>query len=385
MNSNLQPFSGLLVVSVEQAVAAPLCSRQLAEGGARVIKIERHEGDFARGYDTAVNGESAYFVWANHGKESLCLNFKDPEDAKLLHRLLKKADIFIQNLAPGACQRAGFGAEELREKYPRLITCDISGYGDSGEYKEMKAYDFLVQCESGLVSINGSPDAYGRIGVSVCDIGAGMNALIGIQNALLMRAQSGKGSGVSVSLFDTAADWMQVPYLHHTYAGKAPERVGLHHPSIAPYGGYTTADKKILAISIQNEREWVNFCRNILQQSSLADDSRFNNMKKRVENRKHLDRIIESVFSRNTKESLEIMLKNNAIAFGVMNTVETFSQHPQLRKKTVILENGERAEIIDSAIQYSNQTNKEKTLSTVPSLGKHTQKIQQEFAELSKQ
>ena len=196
----LQPFAGLLVVSIEQAVAAPLCSCQLAEGGARVIKAE---GDFARAYDSAVNGESSYFVWANHGKESLTMNFKEESDAQLLHRILSKADIFIQNLAPGACERAGFGSQQSREKYPQLITCDVSGYGDTGEYKAMKAYDFLVQCESGLVSINGSPEGYGRIGVSVCDIGAGMNALIGIQNALLVRAQSGKGSGIQVSLFDT--------------------------------------------------------------------------------------------------------------------------------------------------------------------------------------
>jgi len=238
-----QPYEGLMIVTVEQAVAAPLCSCHFADGGARVIKIERSGGgDFARKYDKAVKGESSYFVWANHGKESLELNIKDDEDKVLLDNILAKADVFIQNLAPGAIARAGFDPEELRARFPRLITCDISGYGDSGSYREMKAYDFLVQCESGLVAISGSPDAYGRIGVSVCDIGAGMNAVMGIQKALLLRARTGKGSGVKVSLFDTAADWMTVPLMHATYGGKAPQRVGLHHPSIAPYGGYETAD-----------------------------------------------------------------------------------------------------------------------------------------------
>ena len=285
LNTNPQPFAGLLVVSIEQAVAAPLCSCQLAEGGARVIKIERYDGDFARHYDSAVKGESSYFVWANHGKESLTMNFKQPDDAELLHSLIAEADIFIQNLAPGACERAGFGSEELRKKHPKLITCDISGYGESGDYADMKAYDFLVQCESGLVAINGSPEAYGRIGVSVCDIGSGMNALIGIQNALLIRARTGKGMGVKISLFDTAADWMQVPFLHAEYAGKAPKRAGLHHPSIAPYGGYTTQDNEILAISIQNEREWANFCSEILGNAALAVETHFNNVKNRVTNR----------------------------------------------------------------------------------------------------
>ena len=380
MENNQKPFSDLLVVSIEQAVAAPLCSCQLAEGGARVIKIERAEGDFARNYDSAVNGESAYFVWANHGKESLTMNFKEAHDADLLHRILAKADIFIQNLAPGACERAGFGSAVLREKYPQLITCDISGYGDSGEYRDMKAYDFLVQCESGLVAINGSPEGYGRIGVSVCDIGAGMNALIGIQNALLVRAKTGKGSGVQVSLFDTAADWMQVPFLHSEYGGKAPQRVGLHHPSIAPYGGYETADHEILAISIQNEREWLNFCRDVLQQEPIASDARFNTVNNRVANRKALDHIIEAVFSQKTRAELETILKNAAIAYGAVNSVESFAKHPQLRRKAVTLQDGSNVDIIDSPIKHS-ATADQTSFGTVPSLGQHSEAIRKEFAE----
>lgn len=384
MSDDVKPFEGLLVVSIEQAVAAPLCSCQLAEGGARVIKIERAEGDFARHYDTAVEGESAYFVWANHGKESLTMNFKEEQDAQLLDRLLAKADIFIQNLAPGACERAGFGSEVLRETYPQLITCDISGYGDEGDYRDMKAYDFLVQCESGLVSINGSPEAYGRIGVSVCDIGAGMNALIGIQNALLRRAKTGKGSGIQVSLFDTAADWMQVPFLHSEYAGKAPKRVGLHHPSIAPYGGYTTSDNEILAISIQNEREWLNFCRDVLQQESIATDTRFNTMNNRVTNRIQLDDIINQLFSSKTRLELEHILKQASIAYGAVNSVESLAKHPQLRRKAVTLQNGKTAEIIDSAIRYlsdsDNTDSTKKRFGAIPSLGQHSEKIRAEFS-----
>lgn len=375
-----QPFAGLLVVSIEQAVAAPLCTCQLAEGGARVIKIERAEGDFARHYDTAVEGESAYFVWANHGKESLTMNFKQDDDAQLLDRLLSKADIFVQNLAPGACERAGFGPESLREKYPQLITCDISGYGDEGSYRDMKAYDFLVQCESGLVAINGSPEGYGRIGVSVCDIGAGMNALIGIQNALLVRANTGKGSGIQVSLFDTAADWMQVPFLHSEYAGKAPKRAGLHHPSIAPYGGYETSDNEILAISIQNEREWKNFCRDVLELEDIATNERFDNVNKRVANRLELDEVIDQLFSSKTRAELEIILKQAAIAYGAVNSVESLAKHPQLRRKSVTLSNGSKAEIIDSAIRHTATANQTE-FGAIPSLGQHSEKIRSEFAE----
>jgi crotonobetainyl-CoA:carnitine CoA-transferase CaiB-like acyl-CoA transferase len=378
MTTSVKPFDGLLVVSIEQAVAAPLCACQLAEGGARVIKIERAEGDFARGYDTAVNGESSYFVWANHGKESLVLNFKEEGDAGLLHKLLENADIFIQNLAPGACERAGFGSAVLREQYPQLITCDISGYGDEGAYRDMKAYDFLVQCESGLVSINGSPEGYGRIGVSVCDIGAGMNALIGIQNALLVRAQTGKGSGVQVSLFDTAADWMQVPFLHSEYGGKAPQRAGLHHPSIAPYGGYATKDNEILAISIQNEREWQRLCGEVLLQVDLAVDDRFNTMAKRVENRLLLDNIINVLFSEKTRAELEVILKQAAIAYGAVNSVESLAQHPQLRRKAVTLQDGSSVRIIDSPIRHSI-TPDDHRFGAVPEVGQHSEKIRDEF------
>ncbi|MFT6329739.1 MAG: crotonobetainyl-CoA:carnitine CoA-transferase CaiB-like acyl-CoA transferase [Bermanella sp.] len=373
-----KPFEGLLVVSIEQAVAAPLCSCHLAEGGARVIKIEREEGDFARNYDKSVKGESAYFVWANHGKESLKLNFKEPEDAQLLDRLLSKADVFVQNLAPGAMERSGLGSSSLREKYPRLITCDISGYGTHGVYRDMKAYDFLVQCESGLVSINGSPDAYGRIGVSVCDIGAGMNAIIGIQNALLVRAQTGIGSGVSVSLFATAADWMSVPYLQSVYADAAPKRVGLHHPSIAPYGGYTTSDQEVVVISIQNEREWGRFCDQVLSAPELVSRPEFGSVAARVENRLELDRQINAVFSTHTRFEMVDLLQQASIAFGALNSVKSFSVHPQLKRREVTLQSGQTAQIVAPPIEHSFD-DASATFGRVPGIGEHSDAIRAEF------
>jgi itaconate CoA-transferase len=377
---SMKPYEGLLVVSIEQAVAAPLCSCRLAEGGARVIKIERSGGDFARHYDTAVKGESAYFVWANHGKESLELNIKDDRDAALLERILAEADVFIQNLAPGASERAGFGSARLRQKYPRLITCDISGYGNTGVYRDMKAYDFLVQCESGLVSISGAPEAYGRIGVSVCDIGAGMNALIGIQQALLLRERTGKGSGVEVSLFDTAADWMTVPLLHTTYGGRAPQRVGMHHPSIAPYGGYQSADGETLAISIQNEREWLRFCEAVLEQPALAVDPRFNNMNARVANRRELDRTIDEVFHRLSRPALEEKLRTAGIAYGAVNSVAALADHPQLRRRPVTLCSGETADLVAPPVRVSHEDGGE-SYGAVPRFGQHSALIRAEFAD----
>lgn len=379
-NRSPQPYEGLLVVTIEQAVAAPLCSCHFAEGGARVIKIERSGGDFARKYDSVVKGESSYFVWANHGKESLQLNIKDPDDASLLHNILAKADIFIQNLAPGAIGRAGFDTDELRARYPRLITCDISGYGESGDYRDMKAYDFLVQCESGLVAINGSPKGHGRIGVSICDIGAGMNAIIGIQRALFQRECSGRGSGVKVSLFDTAADWMTVPLMHTVYGGKAPQRVGLHHPSIAPYGGYETRDGEILAISIQNEREWQRFCSEVLQQPDVATDERFNQAEARVRNRSELDTYIEAVFSTRTRQELEQTLKSADIAYGAVNSVETFAQHPQLRYRSVTLPDGAEAELVAPPIRTSDDAGNA-PYRPVPAFGQHSHTIREEFAD----
>lgn len=378
----LRPYAGLTIVSLEQAVAAPLASCHFAQGGARVIKIERETGDFARKYDTAVKGEASYFVWANHGKESLCLNIKDPKDAALLHRILETADVFIQNLAPGAIARAGFGEEEMRKRYPRLITCDISGYGESPELQDMKAYDFLVQCESGLVAVNGAPGHPGRIGVSVCDIGAGMNAVIGIQKALIARGITGQGSAVKVSLFDTAADWMTVPLMHTQYGGKSPEPVGLHHPSIAPYGAFETSDKELLAISIQNEREWHRLCSAVFGRPDMADQPEYCDAAARVAHRPELDAEVAAFFGSHTRAELEQMLRSAAIAYGAVNSVKTFSTHAALRRTPVTLENGQQADLVAHPVRHSFDADSP-AFGAVPKLGAHSDAIRQEFAPVS--
>src|ERR687893_2485333 len=255
---------------MEQAVAAPYCSSRLADAGARVVKIERAEGDFARGYDAAARGQASYFVWLNRGKESIALDIKTPDDKALLARMVARADVFIQNLAPGAMARAGFGSAELRERHPRLITVDISGYGEEGEYAGMKAYDLLVQAESRLASVTGRPEGPGRVGVSACDIACGMNAHAAVLEALIERGATGRGKGVSVSLFDGMADWMNVPLLYFEGTGISPPRVGLAHPSICPYGAFGTEDGHLVLISIQNEREWARFCAVVLEEADLA-------------------------------------------------------------------------------------------------------------------
>jgi crotonobetainyl-CoA:carnitine CoA-transferase CaiB-like acyl-CoA transferase len=331
------PLQGLLVVALEQAVAAPYCSSRLADAGARVIKVERREGDFARGYDRAVHGESSYWVWINRGKESVALDLKSADDLALLQRMLARADVFIQNLAPGAADRLGIGSATLRERHPRLITCDISGYGEDGELYSLKAYDLLVQAESGLVSISGAPgegvESLGRIGVSLCDINAGLNALVGIQQALLQRERTGQGSAVKVSLFGSAAELMSVPYLQTRYGGKAPERVGLKHPSIAPYGAFTCADGRDIVISIQNEREWADFCRTVLQRPDLLDDARCAGNAARVANRDFVDGAVAEVFASLPSGAVVDRLTEAQTAFGSVNSVHDLIEHPQLRTR----------------------------------------------------
>ena len=367
-------LDGLLVVALEQAVAAPFLSSRLADAGARVVKIERPEGDFARGYDGAVHGQSSYFVWLNRGKESAVLDIKAPADAALLARMIARADIFIQNLAPGAAERAGFGSAELRRRHPGLIAVDISGYGEDGPYAEMKAYDLLIQSESGLASITGTPDGPGRVGVSLVDIAAGMYALVAVHQALLDRARTGEGRGLKVSLFDAIADWMSVPLLHHDYAGKAPGRVGLNHPSIAPYGDYATKDAKVV-ISIQNEREWRRFCAEVLLLPGLAEHPVFADNNLRVANRAALNREIETVFGALTRDEVVARLRASGIAYGALNSVADFSRHTQLRRMAVQTPKGEvalvappvRAEGVD--VHFGR----------VPALGEHTEALRREF------
>jgi crotonobetainyl-CoA:carnitine CoA-transferase CaiB-like acyl-CoA transferase len=368
-------LDGLLVVALEQAVAAPFLSSRLADAGARVIKVERPEGDFARGYDRAAKGQSSYFVWLNRGKESIALDIKKKEDAALLARMIAKADIFIQNLAPGAARRAGFGAEDLRARHPRLVTVDVSGYGESGPHAKMKAYDLLIQSESGLASITGTPDGPGRVGVSLVDIAAGMYALVAVHQALLDRARTGQGRALKVSLFDAIADWMTVPLLHHDYAGKAPVRVGLNHPSIAPYGAYATADGPVV-VSIQNEREWVRFCTEVLKRAGLAADPRFADNNRRVAARADLDSEIARVFSALPRAEVVARLLAADIAFGALNSVADFSRHDQLRREAVATPEGE-IRLVAPPVRAEGV---EDRYAPVPRLDQHGAALRREFA-----
>ena len=333
-------LDGVLVVALEQAVAAPLCSCRLADAGARVIKIERPEGDFARGYDRAARGESAYFVWLNRGKESIALDIKNAADRTLLERMIARADVFLQNLAPGAAARAGFDPAALCRRFPRLIACSITGYGEDGPYRDMKAYDLLIQAETGLLSLTGPPEAPGRVGVSVSDIAAGLNAQAAILEALYARERGGKGALLHVSLFDATAEWMAVPLLHLEYGGKAPQRVGLRHPSIAPYGAFAAGDGKEIVIGIQNEREWVRLCAKVLEAPALATDPRFCDNPRRVVNRPALDALIAAAFAKAPRAAIAARLAAADIAYGNLNTVADLSAHPQLRRIEVMGQGG---------------------------------------------
>lgn len=375
--SQSRPLANLLVVTLEQAVAAPYCSSRLADAGARVIKIERPEGDFARGYDKAAKGSSSYFVWLNRGKQSLVADIKAPADAALLHRILAKADVFIQNLAPGAAARAGFGSEELRTRYKRLITVDISGYGDSGDYATMKAYDLLVQAESGLAMITGHPAGPGRVGVSACDIACGMAAHAGVLEALIERGMTGQGKGLKVSLFDGMADWMNVPLLYFEGAGKAPERMGLAHPSICPYGAFATSDGALVLISIQNEREWVEFCAKFLDEPDLPKREGFQTNVVRVANRAMVDAHVGATFARLTREQAAAKLRAANTAYGFVNDVAAFSHHPALRRARVETPGGP----VDIAAPPVIMSDGVRALGAVPAIGEHSGAIRAEFAE----
>ncbi len=365
-------LEGLLVVSVEQAVAAPFCSARLREAGARVIKVERPGGDFARAYDGVAGGDSSYFFWLNQGKESLELDFKNPPDAELLERIIGRADVLIQNLAPGALARSGFDPATLRERHPRLITCEISGYGNGPGGRDLKAYDLLVQGESGLVSISGGENELGRIGVSICDIGAGMTAHAGILEALLERERTGRGSAVEVSLFGVAADWMTVPLLHHDYAGQAPGRAGLNHPSIAPYGAYPSRDGELVIIAIQNEREWSRFCEGVLRMPEMIDGEAFRDNDRRVANRPALDERIISVTRSLSREDLVDRLKSADIAYGSVNSVADFSRHPALARRRGTSSGGDE-------ILFPARPVGEAAAARVPLAGEHTRSIREEF------
>ena len=371
-------LDGLLVVSLEQAVAAPFASSRLADAGARVIKIERPEGDFARNYDHVVNGDSAYFVWLNRGKESISMDLRQTEEIRLLRAMLKKADVLIENFKPGSLAKLGIVPQELQKDNPQLITCSISGYGSRGDWAKMKAYDLLIQAETGMSSITGSVEAPGRVGVSVADIAAGMYSWSAILEALIARGIDGKGSHIEVSLFDALADWMTVPLLWYDYGGKAPERVGLSHPSICPYGAFKTVDGKTLLLSIQNEREWRRFCEDILADKDFAE--LYPNNTIRLKNREKIDSLVADTFGKMTHTDAVAKLKKAEIAYGTLNDVQGFSTHSELRRVKISSPDFEIKIPAPPAIFNNKLT---ETLGNVPELNQHGEAIRAEFAKTS--
>jgi itaconate CoA-transferase len=367
-------LDGLLVVALEQAVAAPLCTRMLADAGARVIKIERPEGDFARGYDDLVHGESSYFVWLNGGKQSVVLDLSLGEDTALLEAIIVKADILVQNLKPGALAKLGFSRERLRAVYPTLIIASISGFDEDGPYASRKAYDLLVQAESGLTSVTGGPDAPARVGVSVVDIATGVKAYSAILEALLLRARTGEGANIRISLFGTMAEFMSVPLLQHR-GGKTPARVGLAHPSIAPYGVFRTRDGGEILISIQSDREWRILAKDVLNNATLAEGPEFATNVKRVARRGETDAAVAAVFAKIDMDALTALLIEHDIAFGRVNDVAALAAHPHLRQVTVETERGP-VEYPAPSHRFTGATAPSRS---IPRLGEHTLQIKSQF------
>jgi itaconate CoA-transferase len=374
------PLNGILVVALEQAVAAPFATRQLAELGARVIKIERPgQGDFARGYDRSVHGQSSYFVWLNRSKESTELDIKNPGDRALLDALLAKADVFVQNLLPGAAERLGFGAETLLSANRRLIHCSISGYGPDGPYRLKKAYDLLIQCESGLVMSTGTPEMPTKAGVSIADIAAGMYAYSGILTALFERERTGRGTRLHVSMLDALGEWMSQPAIFSRYSGEPPRRTGGRHPSISPYGPFKTGDGSVF-LGVQNEREWLVFCRSILKRADLALDGRFATNVDRVTHNDELTAIIEQSLAGLPSKQVRAALDEAGIACAQLRTPEEFTRHPQLtarkRWRTVHTPGGS----VEMLLPPVEVVGRPPVIGRVPTLGEHTAAIRAEFA-----
>jgi itaconate CoA-transferase len=368
------PLDGLLVVSIEQAVAAPICTCRLADAGARIIKVERPEGDFARYYDKVANGESAYFVWLNRGKESAVLDLGKAADKALLEAMLAKADVFVQNLKPGAIAKLGFAVERLRRDHPRLIVCSISGYGETGPYAARKAYDLLIQAESGLASVTGGPEAPARVGVSVVDVAAGLNAYQAILEALIARGRTGQGAALSVSMFDAMAEWMTVPLLQQE-GGQPPRRLGLAHPSIAPYGVFRTRDGVDVLISIQNDREWRVLAEKVLDDKALAADAAFATNVDRVNRRAETDARVAAVFAAADADPLTERLAAADIAFARVTDMAALGRHPHLRRITVGLPAGSVSYPAPAVLQMGES----RRYGPVPALGAHTEKVRAEF------
>lgn len=376
----MRPLDGITVIALEQAVAAPFATRQLADLGARVIKIERPgDGDFARHYDTTVKGLSSHFVWLNRSKESLTLDLKQPEARGVIGRLIAGADVFVQNLAPGAARRLSLGAETLCEQHPRLIVCDISGYGSSGPFRDKKAYDLLIQSETGVVSITGTEETPSKVGISVADIAGGMCAFSGILTALLAREKTGTGRAIEVSLFEALAEWMGYPAYYTAYGGSAPRRTGASHAAIAPYGPFRSGDGKTVYLGLQNEREWEAFCSQVLERPDLAADARFDSNSKRVQHRDALEKEIERVFDPLPASEIIDRLDRASIANARLNTVQEFWEHPQLAARN-------RWRTVDSPvgplralIPASTLSDVEMVMGPIPALGEHTDAILREL------
>jgi itaconate CoA-transferase len=373
---NVLPLAGITVVSLEQAVAAPFASRQLADLGARVIKIERPRvGDFARDYDQAVKGHSAYFLWLNRSKESLTLDVKHPEASRILAELIARADVFIQNLAPGAAQRLGLGAQTLQAKHPRLVMCDISGYGDSGPYAHKKAYDLLVQSEAGVVSVTGTEEAPSKVGISITDIGTGLHAYAAILAALYERERTGKGRRIEVTMFEAMVEWMGHPLYYTHFGGKAPKRSGPDHATIVPYGRFRAGDGKHVMFGIQNEREWASFCKGVLQQPELAQDPRYDNNTKRTAARGEVVALIERVFAGLTAEQVVERLDASGIANARLNSPEEVWNHAQLKARERWREVESPAGTLPAILPPASLSGVEPRMDPVPGIGEHTERI----------
>lgn len=374
------PLQGITVVSLEQAVAAPFATRQLADLGARVIKVERPgTGDFARNYDSTVKGMASHFVWANRSKESIALDLKEEEAKKILEKLLSKADVFIQNLAPGAVDRLGFSAKELKEKFPQLIICGISGYGSDGPYMNKKAYDLLIQCEAGLVSVTGTEEEPSKAGISIADIAAGMYAYSGILTAIISRYKTGKGAILEVSMLEALAEWMGYPMYYSGYGESEPERTGASHATIYPYGPFKAGNQKLIFMGIQNEREWVRFCEKVLKISDLAVDPRFLNNSNRVANKESLKGIIESVFQKMEPIQIINLLEEEKIANARLNTVDDLIHHPQLEARNRWREVLSPVGKIKALIPPVTFDEIESVMNPIPNVGEHTKEILKEL------
>ena len=375
----MQPLEGMRVIALEHAVAAPICSRHLADMGADVIKIERPgEGDFARGYDSAVFGQSSFFVWLNRGKRSLTLDVKQPSAHAALLKLLQDADVLLQNLAPGAAARLGLSHADLAPHNPKLVVCDISGYGESGPFAQKKAYDLLIQAESGLISVTGSPEQPSRVGISIADIATGMYALTGILGALVRRGRTGHGANVKVAMLDALAEWMTYPMYRHAYAGQVVPRQPTSHPLLCPYGAHAAKDGQVI-FGIQNEREWGVFCDKVLGQPALATDPRFVNVAARVANRAELTALIEAFFASMTKLEAADLLERAGIANGRLNEAKDVWEHAQLaardRWRDVTTPNG----VVRALLPPFTLTDQEAVVGAVPALGAHTDTILREL------